>query len=450
MKIILSRKGFDSSNGGIPSIIFPDGSMLSFPIPSDDRETYKDFVYEGIEYAQILKDLRYKGALNCHADPDLDQGRRKDCISGWVPAFGQIGSSASYLNNIGVEEGDLFLFFGNYHFVENDHGTIRYTRNTGDFYRDHDIQVIWGYLQVGGILRTQEQQRALMWHPHSNENRVNDATNVIYKASETLSFDASKPGAGILAFDEKRVLTRYGCNKATWKMNNVYDVGNIYGNRKNQAKDPIKGIYYAGIWQELGLKESEECTAWARDVISDERREATKGNVLLTAERHNWGCHSIMDWRKTSYILRKDGTITFVVYEGEDITDMYGRISDNDLSFIQEHIDEYIDQQRDIDACDGVSWSIQYGWKEVEAGYVYGTGLERITEILFSAEQAVRGVDHDDRCGQTARGYASELLWRILCRGPGRSAGGIGGGGECIPGGTGGDGGQAGNRFETV
>ncbi len=33
MKIILSRKGFDSSAGGVPSPIFPDGGLLSLPIP---------------------------------------------------------------------------------------------------------------------------------------------------------------------------------------------------------------------------------------------------------------------------------------------------------------------------------------------------------------------------------------------------------------------------------
>lgn len=40
MKIILSRKGFDSANGGIVSPIFEDGTMVSFPIPSDDEDTY--------------------------------------------------------------------------------------------------------------------------------------------------------------------------------------------------------------------------------------------------------------------------------------------------------------------------------------------------------------------------------------------------------------------------
>ena len=40
MKIILSRKGFDSANGGIVSPIFDDGTIVSFPIPSDDEDTY--------------------------------------------------------------------------------------------------------------------------------------------------------------------------------------------------------------------------------------------------------------------------------------------------------------------------------------------------------------------------------------------------------------------------
>ena len=72
MKIILSRKGFDSANGGIVSPIFEDGTMVSFPIPSDDEDTYDSLYYNGIRYSQILRDLRYKGGDHCHLDPDLD------------------------------------------------------------------------------------------------------------------------------------------------------------------------------------------------------------------------------------------------------------------------------------------------------------------------------------------------------------------------------------------
>jgi len=34
MKLILSRKGFDSTYGGYPSPILPDGTLLSLPIPN--------------------------------------------------------------------------------------------------------------------------------------------------------------------------------------------------------------------------------------------------------------------------------------------------------------------------------------------------------------------------------------------------------------------------------
>ena len=71
MKIILSRKGFDSANGGIVSPIFEDGAMISFPIPSNDVDSYDSLYYNGVRYSQILHDLRYKGGDHCHVDPDL-------------------------------------------------------------------------------------------------------------------------------------------------------------------------------------------------------------------------------------------------------------------------------------------------------------------------------------------------------------------------------------------
>ena len=156
MKIILSRKGFDSANGGIVSPIFEDGTMVSFPIPSDDEDTYDSLYYNGIPYSKILHDLRYKGGNHCHVDPDLDLSRRAKEIDGWFPAFGQRDAAASYLKNLGVAPGDIFLFFGNFHFVECKNGEYKYSRECGDFYREKDIQVIWGYLQVGEILSAPE------------------------------------------------------------------------------------------------------------------------------------------------------------------------------------------------------------------------------------------------------------------------------------------------------
>ena len=267
MKVVLSRKGFDSSNGGIVSPIFEDGTMISFPIPSHDRDMFGDLQYADTSYSEILSDLHYKGRSSCHVDPDLDQIRRKKKIDGWEPAFGQIDQSAVYLKNNGIREGDLFLFFGNFHCVRKEDNHFRYIRKTGNFYRDNDLQVIWGYLQIGKIIEDPAEQSRLWWHPHSSEERKKNKTNVIFKALDRLSFDESKPGAGLLSFRLDRVLTAENSNKATWKKNPVYDVCNIRGNRKNSAKNPDIGIYYAGIWQELCLLESVECTNWAKSLL---------------------------------------------------------------------------------------------------------------------------------------------------------------------------------------
>jgi len=70
MKIILSRKGFDSSNGGCPSPIMPDGTLLSLPIPTSDDVCFSDIAWNGITYADILHQISPKKTFtNCHLDP---------------------------------------------------------------------------------------------------------------------------------------------------------------------------------------------------------------------------------------------------------------------------------------------------------------------------------------------------------------------------------------------
>lgn len=71
MKIVLSRKGFDSSAGGCPSPILPDGQLLSLPIPDTLSPTrYADL---GLP-SGLLDDLtRGRIELNhgAHLDPDI-------------------------------------------------------------------------------------------------------------------------------------------------------------------------------------------------------------------------------------------------------------------------------------------------------------------------------------------------------------------------------------------
>ena len=271
MKIILSRKGFDSANGGIVSPIMEDGTLLSFPIPSNDKDNFDDLIYCNDSYSKILKYLRYKENPkypNCHVDPDLSSERRKQAINGWCPIFGQCSSSAIYLSDtVKIEEGDLFLFFGNYHRVKYYDGKYQYVKKTGDFYSDNDLQVIWGYLQVGKIIKDSNEQKKYNWHPHASDEFISkNRSNVMFLASDKLSFNENMHGAGVLKYRIDRVLTAQNQNKATWTKRPIYDVDSIVGKRKNSSKID-DGIYYAGIWQELGLKEKPECEEWAKSII---------------------------------------------------------------------------------------------------------------------------------------------------------------------------------------
>ncbi len=285
MKVILSRKGFDSNNGGIVSPIFTDGTMLSFPIPSKnhdkDKIAYNELTCNGVLLNKILADLGYRGDEYCHLDPDLDITRRVEPVEGWKPAFGQINQSASYLINNGIAKGDLFLFFGNFKHVVESNGKYKFAsrnknleaRHLEDPYYGREMQAIWGYLQVGEIILDPQEQKKFFWHPHACEERIfEEKNNLIFTSAEHLSFAPDMPGCGIFSYNKKRVLSMPGKAKATWKKEKAYDVDNIHkinnseSKRKNSAKDS-EGIYYAGIWQELVLKENIESVNWAKSMF---------------------------------------------------------------------------------------------------------------------------------------------------------------------------------------
>lgn len=275
MKVVLSRKGFDSANGGIMSPIFEDGTMVSFPISSKDVEKdnirYDELFCDGICMKTILNALGYRGAEHCHLDPDLAKDRRRESIREWTPALGQINQAATYLKNQHISEGDLFLFFGNFRHIKQNHGKYEYVRRTDkteDTYLGMSLQVVWGYLQVGGIITDPDEQKKLFWHPHACDKRIyEEKNNVIFTASKQLSFAPEMPGAGTFSYDKKRVLTMPGKSKATWKYCKAYDTDNIESNRKNSVKGIDEGIYYAGIWQELVLKENRISEEWAKSLF---------------------------------------------------------------------------------------------------------------------------------------------------------------------------------------
>ena len=60
MKVILSRKGFDSGYGGYPSIILPNNEMITLPIPCpSDYYRYSDISTKNGECLyNIMKSLK--------------------------------------------------------------------------------------------------------------------------------------------------------------------------------------------------------------------------------------------------------------------------------------------------------------------------------------------------------------------------------------------------------
>ena len=270
MKVILSRKGFDSSNGGCPSPLMPDGTLLSMPIPSDDPDTYEDLVYEGTSYAEILKQLQPKKTFHhCHVDPDLRPDIRKTPVEGWAPAFGQIGAAQGLLSNAKVEPGDLFLFFGWFRPAEQIGNTWHFKKKKDeDFWYGADMHVIYGYMQIGTILTDPDDIMKYTWHPHASGSRLKNRTNALYLPADHLSWDSAKPGYGTLAFRNDRVLTMEGVNRGTWTALPFLQPENVFGNRKNSARN--SGLYYGGIWQELVINESEGLIEWAMRLLSDQ------------------------------------------------------------------------------------------------------------------------------------------------------------------------------------
>ena len=271
MKVILSRKGFDSVNGKMPSAIMPNGDVVSFPIPSGNKTTFDDLRYRDVSYKQILDSLVQKKSgcrdipwRHCHIDPDLDKTRWKKTPRNWKPAFGPSWKVWHYLKEtVGIQKNDVFLFFGTFHFLtQKAPRGFEYAARTGDFFHDSDLHLIWGYLQVGNIILDPEEiSRDYPWHPHAGEN-------VLIVPRKTLSFAPSKPGYGLLPFSPTRVLTSEGKSKAFWKSNKVYSPENIIvaQKRKNSSSCP-DCIYYSGYWQELGLKESQASERWCKRVI---------------------------------------------------------------------------------------------------------------------------------------------------------------------------------------
>jgi len=207
MKIILSRKGFDSSSGGKPSPIFPDGKILSLPIPDKNSVTkYCDLEWEGINVGDLVSDLT-NGKIHINDGAHLDPDLRYESIErppGWKPLLGQVDIAQSHLEKQGIKPGDLFVFFGLFREVILEGKKWSYKRNS---LRKH---VIWGWLQIEDIVQVDNYDRVeYAWaarHPHFHRRK--DETNTIYTALTKLDL----PDNNSKGLDGGGILPKYYAN----------------------------------------------------------------------------------------------------------------------------------------------------------------------------------------------------------------------------------------------
>lgn len=279
MKIILSRKGFDSIKdkkdglpkyGGHPSPILTNGKMLSLPIPLQGESLSYDAITapSGKSYAEIIEELgagEYIGSKHAHSDPDLVESAQ-DRRLGWRPAFGQCETAGKHLDNHCVSEGDLFLFFGWFQHTEEVGGRLRYQRN------DEGFHAIFGYMQIGEIISSNaevERRRWLHNHPHAKLKWANDR---IYVTSSNLSLYPTYPGGGVFHFDERHRLTKLGESKSRWNLD-----PKVFRHVKITYHPKPEKVWTEGYFQskspgqEFVIYADEGVIQWATNLIKNSR-----------------------------------------------------------------------------------------------------------------------------------------------------------------------------------
>lgn len=262
MRLILSRKGFDSAAGGGPSPILPDGTLLSLPIPErSGTRRYSEIESPAGALSSVLSQLYGPSRgrpQRAHLDPDLTRdscSRRR----GWVPAFGQDSAAAAHLDSQGVGVGDLFVFFGWFRRTEWIGSRLRFVRGAPD------IHACFGWLFVDRVLKAPD--RGLQDHPHFRNKRLYAENSRVYAAD-------SPRGAGVFPrFGPELQLT---CSKSAkrseWELPAFF---HPRGQRTpltyhaSAARSPIGSrclLRSVGRGQEFVLKLSEypEALGWAR------------------------------------------------------------------------------------------------------------------------------------------------------------------------------------------
>lgn len=284
MKVVLSRKGFDSATGGGPSPILPDGRLVSLPIPELGRRGFSRVGYEELalegragSYLDLIRELGLpaprKGS-GAHLDPDLAEHvlPRPD---GWRAAFGQCSAAQTHLNNQGVGVGDVFLFFGLFRQTRHEAGQTRWDR------RSPKVHALFGYLEVGEVVRIASAKDAagvvsrLPWvaqHPHVRGWRR--PRNTLYVAADRFALAPQRPGAGLLRWSPSVRLSKPGATPSVWQLPSCLAPTearalSYHGNRSRWTveDDGTVTLRTVGRGQEFVAEADDPIRAWVKSLV---------------------------------------------------------------------------------------------------------------------------------------------------------------------------------------
>lgn len=274
MKIILSRKGFDSSSGGYASPILPSGKLISLPIPDEDTTiTYENLKIEGKTYYDIIRSLcgsqlksgggklELSIGTTCHLDPDIfeDIYIRE---AGWKGLFGQAGAAQSHLAKQEVSVGDLFLFFGWFRRTIEKDGNLVFDPEDKE-----GRHIIYGYLQVGEIINLDGNSEIESWmeyHPHI-ARKSNRKGNTLYVARENLSWNDNLKGYGTFDYRDDLVLTKVGCSRSKWDLPEIFRNANISCHSDENWQEGHFKCVSRG--QEFVVEENKLIEDWAKRIV---------------------------------------------------------------------------------------------------------------------------------------------------------------------------------------
>jgi hypothetical protein len=280
VKIILSRKGFDSATGKVPNPIFPSGELWSLPIPTHDEHfhSYEQITRGGQSLGPLVHSLT-GGTIAphnyAHLDPDLCY-ESVPRLEGWRPIFGQAGAAETHLQRNGVSGGDIFIFYGWFKQIERVGAKYRYVNGAPD------LHVIFGWLQVEQRFSVHDRASIPPWAlEHQHCIRSPERNDSIYISRERLhlpGIQLDKPGAGTFRkFHESLCLTCPDKTRSVWRLPGwFFPVAGkrpltYHGGAKRWTKeDEYVQLRSVGRGQEfvLDCAEYPEAIKWLADILA--------------------------------------------------------------------------------------------------------------------------------------------------------------------------------------